>query len=264
MTLVCFLSSKKTPVKAQPCPPDPPEPEDDFLILEDNSPLWFSIPSKSGLSKKERLRKKSSADDKKSSTDRGTNEGPIEVSRKQKKGEMANSKLDSQAVNQRTKKKKGKEKNREVAESNDNKGDFLSLLDVPAGDFVEQEKPNKKKRQKKVPSEQTDESEHQPKGKTNVEPEKEAAQNLKGSTNSLNEQTSQTERSEDVQETGPDDVFREEHQEQIVQETAETGKGIISAGVEFSETYCLVSFSVCLCFTHFKYYIILLNFNIST
>ncbi|XP_032407985.1 protein IWS1 homolog isoform X2 [Xiphophorus hellerii] len=220
--------SKKTPVKAQPCPPDPPEPEDDFLILEDNSLLWFSIPSKSGLSKKERLRKKSSTDDKKSSTDKGTNEGPIEVSRKQKKGEMANSKLDSQAVNQRTKKKKGKEKNREVAESNDDKGDFLSLLDVPADDFVEQEKPNKKKRQKKVPSEQTDESEHQPKGKTNVEPEKEAAQNLKGSTNSLNEQKSQTERSEDVQETGPDDVFREEHQEQIVQEAAETDKDVKS------------------------------------
>uniref|UniRef100_A0A096M9C5 Uncharacterized protein n=1 Tax=Poecilia formosa TaxID=48698 RepID=A0A096M9C5_POEFO len=222
-TLVCFLSSKKTPVKSQPRPPLPPEPEDDFLILEDDSPLWFSIPSKSGLSKKERLSKNSSAY-KESLTDKGTNEGPIEVSQKQKKGEMAKNKLDSQAVNQRTKKKKGKEKNREVAESDDNKGDFLSHPDLPADDFVEQEKPNKKKRQKKVLSEQTDESEHQPKGKTNVELEKEPAQNLKGSTNALNEQRSQTERSEDVQDAGTDDVFREEHQEQLVQEAAEKGK----------------------------------------
>uniref|UniRef100_A0A3P9Q7V1 Serine/arginine repetitive matrix protein 1-like n=1 Tax=Poecilia reticulata TaxID=8081 RepID=A0A3P9Q7V1_POERE len=221
------LCSKKTPVKAQPRPPLPPEPEDDFLILEEDSLLWFSIPSKSGLSKKERLSKNSSAD-RESSTDKGTNEGPIEVSQKQKKGEMAQNKLDSQAVNQRTKKKKGKKKNHEVVESDDNKGDFLSHPDVPADDFVEQEKPNKKKRQKKVSSEQTDESEHQPKGKTNVEPEKEPARNLKGSTNSLNEQRSQTERSEDVQEAGTDDVFREERQEQIVQEAAETDKDIKS------------------------------------
>ncbi|XP_007554530.1 titin homolog isoform X3 [Poecilia formosa] len=219
--------SKKTPVKSQPRPPLPPEPEDDFLILEDDSPLWFSIPSKSGLSKKERLSKNSSAY-KESLTDKGTNEGPIEVSQKQKKGEMAKNKLDSQAVNQRTKKKKGKEKNREVAESDDNKGDFLSHPDLPADDFVEQEKPNKKKRQKKVLSEQTDESEHQPKGKTNVELEKEPAQNLKGSTNALNEQRSQTERSEDVQDAGTDDVFREEHQEQLVQEAAEKGKDMKS------------------------------------
>ncbi|XP_054893895.1 protein IWS1 homolog isoform X2 [Poeciliopsis prolifica] len=216
--------SKKTSVKAQPRPPHPPEPEDDFLILEDDSPLWFSIPNKSGLSKKERLSKNSSADDKESSTDKGTKEGPIDVSQKHKKGEIANSKLNSQAVNQRTKKKKGKEKNHDVAESDDNRGDFLNHPDLPADDFVEQEKPNKKKRQKKVPSEQTDQPEHQPKGKKIVETEKEPARSLKGSTNSLNEQRRQTKRCEDVQETGPDDVFREEHQEQIVQEAAETDK----------------------------------------
>ncbi|XP_071392025.1 nucleolar and coiled-body phosphoprotein 1-like [Centroberyx affinis] len=60
--------------------PTPPEPEDDFLILEDATPLWFSIPSKKGHSKsisRQRQSKTSSTDEERS-VDKGTKDSQPE------------------------------------------------------------------------------------------------------------------------------------------------------------------------------------------
>ncbi|KAM4718043.1 uncharacterized protein FYW61_015982 isoform 2-T2 [Anableps anableps] len=228
--------SQKSPVKAQRLPPPSPEPEpeEDFMILEDDSPLWFSIPSKSVSSRTQRL-SKSPSTDKASSVDKGTNDGPIEVPQKQKEAETVISQRDTRAVNQKTKKKKGKEKNPEVVGSDDNKGDSVRHQDLPAGDLIEQEKQQtkqqKKKQQKKVSVEQNEEPEEQPKDKTNVE-QKEPAQktgtkeqrstkrkNLKEfQISSLKEKKKQPEVSGAMTEHY---VFREQSQEQIIQEAAD-------------------------------------------
>lgn len=232
-------------------PPPPPEPEDDFLILEDDAPLWFSIPSKSASSKRQRL-SKSYSTEKESSTEKGIKDGPVEVPQKQKEAETATSELRSRAVNQRTKKKKGKEKNPEVVESDDNRGDLLSHQDPSAGCLAEQEKPNKKKLRKKVSPEQSDKPEDEPKHKTNVEPETEEPanktvtkehkstkrKNSKAGKNPLKGKRKQPEVSEAV-ETEHDDVFREQSQE-VVKEASDTadvrdisGKVMTPAGNSF-------------------------------
>ncbi|XP_049912997.1 titin isoform X1 [Epinephelus moara] len=148
-----------SPVKV---PPPPPEPDDDFLILEDDRPLWFSIPSKTATSKKQRQSKTSSTD-RDSSTDRGTKESPLETAQTQQESEQANSKVGSQTVSQKTKKVKRKEKNKEVTEPGNDEEELPRPEDLPAGDLREEEKPNKKKRLKKVPSKERDKEEEQPK-----------------------------------------------------------------------------------------------------
>lgn len=224
--------SQKSPIKVQP-PPPPPEPEDDFLILEDESPLWFSIPSKTASNKRQRL-SKSSSTEKENSTEKGIKDGPVEVPQKQKEAKTATSELNGRAVNQRKKKKKDKEKNPEVVESDDNRGDLLSHQDPPAGSLAEQEKPHKQKLRKKVSAEPSEKPEDEPKHKTNVEPEtEEPAQktvtnehkstkrkNSKAGKISLKGKRKPPEVSEAV-ETEHDDVFREQSQE-IVQEPAGT------------------------------------------
>ncbi|XP_038584420.1 titin homolog isoform X2 [Micropterus salmoides] len=141
-----------SPVKV----PTPPEPEDDFLILEDETPLWISIPSKTASSKKHKQSRTSSTD-KDSSTDKGVKDSSLENAQKQQESEQDHRKLGSQTVNPKTKKTKGKEKNNEVTEPGKDKNELCSPEDLPAGDLMEQEKPNKKKRLKKVPSKESDE-----------------------------------------------------------------------------------------------------------
>ncbi|XP_044031705.1 uncharacterized protein si:ch211-161h7.4 isoform X2 [Siniperca chuatsi] len=149
-----------SPIKV---PTPPPEPEDDFLILEDDTPLWFSIPSKTATSKRQKQSRTSSTD-KDSSTDKGTNDSPLETAQKQQESEQDNRKLGSQTVNQKMKKTKGKDKKNEVTKSVNDKDEFCGPEDLPAGDLMEQEKPNKKKqRLKKVPSKESDKAEEQPK-----------------------------------------------------------------------------------------------------
>ncbi|XP_042366612.1 titin isoform X2 [Plectropomus leopardus] len=134
----------------------PPEPEDDFLILEDDRPLWFSIPTKSATSKKQRQSKTSSTD-RDSSTDKGSKESPAETAEQQQEPEQANSKLGSQTEE--------KEKKNEVAESANDEDGLSRPEDLPAGDLMEEEKPDKKKRLKKVPSKERDKEEESPEDK---------------------------------------------------------------------------------------------------
>lgn len=142
-------------------PTPPPEPEDDFLILEDDRPLWFSIPSKTATSKKRR-QSKTLINDKDSSTDNGAKNSPLETAQKPQDSEQTKSKLGSQTVNQKTKTVKGKNKINEVTEPENDEDELPSPEDLPAGDLMEQEKPNKKKQVKKVPSEENDKEEEQP------------------------------------------------------------------------------------------------------
>ncbi len=58
---------------------------------------------------------------------------------------------------------KGKEKKNEVTESGNDEDELCSPEDLPAGDLIDQEKPNKKKqRLKKAPSKESDKAEEQP------------------------------------------------------------------------------------------------------
>ncbi|XP_035474506.1 uncharacterized protein si:ch211-161h7.4 isoform X2 [Scophthalmus maximus] len=142
-----------TPVKvAVP----PPEPEDDFRILEDDAPLWFTIPSKTATGRRQR-QSRSSSTDKESSTDKGTKDSPEEA-----KAELAIEPVDQ--TQEKTKKKNGRVKKNEVTRPENDKEELTSPEDLPAGDTVEQEKPNKKKRElKKIPSKECDKAEEEPK-----------------------------------------------------------------------------------------------------
>ncbi|XP_041670688.1 inner centromere protein [Cheilinus undulatus] len=134
------------PVKA---PTPPPEPEDDFLILEDEPPLFIFIPTKNSTSKRQ---SRTSSTDKDSSTDKGTKES------KQNELEMeqAKRKQVDQTANQKSKKKKRKEKKSEEPEP----GNDVAELDPPAVNLMEQEEQNKKKPQlKRVPPKESDETE---------------------------------------------------------------------------------------------------------
>lgn len=164
-----FLSSRKSlsPVKV----PTPPEPEDDFLILEDDTPLWFSIPSKKATSKRQ---SRNSSTNKDSSTDNGAKGSPLETVQKQQESEQANSKLGSQTVNQKMKNMKGKEKKNEVTEPGNDMDEFCSPEDLQAGDLMEQEKPNKKQRRvKEAPSKESDQADGKPQDTASRETDKE-------------------------------------------------------------------------------------------
>lgn len=126
---VCFSSRKsQSPVKV---PTPPPEPEDDFWILEDDTPLWISIPNKSATSQKQRQRSTSSAD-KNSSTEK-------EQAKKTMKG-------------------KEEKKNYEEAVSRNETPE-----DSPAVDLTEQEKPNRKTQlPKKIPLKGSNKAGEQP------------------------------------------------------------------------------------------------------
>ncbi|XP_039983520.1 ankyrin repeat domain-containing protein 11 isoform X2 [Xiphias gladius] len=136
-----------SPVEVQTTPPVL---EDDFLILEDDAPIWFSIPSKTATSKRQ---KQSRSTDKDSSTDKGTKDGPLVTAQKEDELEKATTKLGILPVNQKIKKKKGRETKHEVTWPRNDEYELSSPKDLPAGDLVEQDKPNKKKQQrlKKIP-----------------------------------------------------------------------------------------------------------------
>ncbi|XP_070842572.1 nucleolar and coiled-body phosphoprotein 1 isoform X2 [Chaetodon trifascialis] len=153
--------------------PTAPEPEDDFLILEDVTPIWFPILSKTANSKRQRQSKTSSTN-KDNSTDKGAQDSPPETAQTQQESEQANGKLGSQTVSQKMKKMKEKEKKNEATEPGNHMDELCSLED--AGDLTEQEKPNKKKqRLKKVPSKESDKAEEQPKAAASREAGEEKA-----------------------------------------------------------------------------------------
>ncbi|XP_030612585.1 uncharacterized protein LOC115799515 isoform X1 [Archocentrus centrarchus] len=162
--------SRKTTVKV----PTPPEPEDDFMILEDDTPLCFSIPSKRSSSKKQRHSKTSSTD-KDSSEDKRTKDRPLETPGQQQESEKTKDKLEGQAVDRKIKKTE-KEKNSEMTgPRNDDDDDKLpSPHHAPAGGLLGREEPKKKKQQlKKASSRERDEAEGQPRGRARRKIEKE-------------------------------------------------------------------------------------------
>ncbi|XP_062297920.1 glutamic acid-rich protein [Scomber scombrus] len=137
--------SKKSqsPVKVPVCPP---EPDDDFLILEDDAPIRFTILSKNATKRRQMLNKTSSTD-KDSSTDKGMKDVlvSVETTQKQQEPDQANTKL--QTVNQKMK-KKGKERQKEVTETGSDKDEWSTPENFSAGDLVEKDKPNQKTQQR--------------------------------------------------------------------------------------------------------------------
>ncbi|KAM7390439.1 hypothetical protein PAMA_008547 [Pampus argenteus] len=140
-----------SPVKAPTCLP---EPEDEFLILDDVAPFRFSIFNKT--TKKSQKQSKTSSSDKDSSTDKGMDDFTSQETQKQQELNQANRKVKSPTVSQKMKKKL-KERENEVTEA--------TPEDLPAVDLVKQDKPNKKTQQrlKKVQSKESDMAVDKPK-----------------------------------------------------------------------------------------------------
>uniref|UniRef100_A0A3Q1FGV1 Uncharacterized LOC110961908 n=2 Tax=Acanthochromis polyacanthus TaxID=80966 RepID=A0A3Q1FGV1_9TELE len=162
--------SKKSPVKA---PIPPPEPEDDFMIMEDDTPLWVAIPRKNAASKRHGHSRTSSTE-KDSSTDKGKKDSSSETLEKLQELEKANDKLESQTVNQKRRKNVRKEKNNEETEPGNDEGDLAGPQDLPAADLMEEEEPKKNKQQlKKVPSKDSEKAVDQPEDAASRETEKE-------------------------------------------------------------------------------------------
>lgn len=163
----CF---KKSLIKAAPAPPSP-EPVEDFFILEDDSPLWFTIPSKSATNRRQKQSKTSSTD-KESSTDTGAKVSPLESPQDPPELVTGNAEQESETVDQKIKKRKGKQ--HKVMGLGNDEDALPSPRDLPASDLMELHKPKRKKQQlKKVPSKDIDEVEDQPKDMSNVEKGKE-------------------------------------------------------------------------------------------
>ncbi|KAK1885257.1 hypothetical protein KUDE01_031452 [Dissostichus eleginoides] len=142
-----------SPVKV---PTPPPEPEDDFLILEDDAaPFSFSIRSKSA-----KKQSGTTSIDKGSVTDKST-KGSSAVT--QQEPEETERKPREPSGKRKT--KKTKEKKNEVTEA-DRAEEELPGPEEPPVDSIDEKKPNnkkpnnkKKQRLKKVPSEDSDEEE---------------------------------------------------------------------------------------------------------
>ena len=172
VSIIQYSSSGRkslTPVKVPP----PPEPEDDFLILEDDAPLWFTIPSKTATSKRQRQSRTDSSD-KDSSTDKATKDSPQKTGQKEVESEKAE--LGIPPLNLSTKRKKRPEKKNKVTVPGNDMDELTTPEDLPAGDLVEQEKPNKKKRQqqlKKIPSKERDKADEEPKDTASRKTDKE-------------------------------------------------------------------------------------------
>ncbi|XP_029979442.1 altered inheritance of mitochondria protein 21 isoform X2 [Sphaeramia orbicularis] len=141
-------------------PSPPPEPEDDFLILEDDTPLLFSIPRKTATSKRQGQNKTSNTN-----KDKRTEEDSEETAKNQQESEQERSKPASQTVDEKMKKKQGKEAGNGVTESdNDSKEHIVPSVKV---DGMDPDKPNKKKpqRKKEATSKDSDKTEDKHKDK---------------------------------------------------------------------------------------------------
>ncbi|KAM4544421.1 uncharacterized protein V3H82_022178 isoform 3-T3 [Fundulus diaphanus] len=217
--------SQISKVKVQ-LPPPPLQPED-FVILEDDSPIRISIPRKA-VSKKRQSPNESSSAPKESSADERTKDGPVEVPQRPEEAEMAISKPDSQAVNQR--KKKSKKKNPEVVEPEHHKGDSLGHQDLPAGDSVEQEMPTKKKQRRKVLSEQSDGPEDPPEDET--EPEKEPAPKTGGKDRGHSKGKTLKQKKEITAKDGKNSLKKQRKQPEVPEATEEQSQeqNVLGAG----------------------------------
>lgn len=150
LSVYCFSSRKSlTPVKVT----SPTASDDDFLILEDDGPVWFSIPSKAATSKKHI---RTSSRDKDRSADQGAKGSLPGTAPKQAPTDQADGKLEPQTVSQREK-KKGRNKIKGSEETEDtvhgNKADEMLIPeDGSWSDVKEPPKPSQRKRPREVPS----------------------------------------------------------------------------------------------------------------
>lgn len=146
------------------------------MILEDDTPLWFSNPRKSATSKKQSHSRIPSTD--KDSSDKRTKDRSLEMPEPQQETEKSKSKLEDQPVDQKIEKKKEekikkKEKNSEETGPRNEENKLPAPQDAPAGDLLVQEEPVKKKKQlKKTLSKESDEAEDQPEDTTSRKTEK--------------------------------------------------------------------------------------------
>ncbi|XP_010792458.1 proteoglycan 4-like [Notothenia coriiceps] len=139
-------------------PTPPPEPEDDFLILEDDpAPFWVSIRSKTA---KKQKRSGTTSIVKGSVTDKSTKRSSAETQQEPEETERK-----PRAPSGKRKTKKTKEKKNEVTEAEEE----LPGPEEPPVDSIDEKRPNEKKPNekkqglKKVPSEDSDEEEEPPK-----------------------------------------------------------------------------------------------------
>lgn len=152
----CFSSRKSlTPVKAT----SPTASDEDFLILEDDEPVWFSIPSKAATSKKH---SRTSSRDKDSSADRGAKGSLPGTAPKPPPTDQADDKLEPHTASQRGKKKgrnkiKGSEE--EQATVHGNKEELLSPEDGSVSDAKDPPKASQRKRPREVPSKESEAAE---------------------------------------------------------------------------------------------------------
>lgn len=134
-----------------------PELDDDFLILEDDEVFRICIPSTAATSKRHR---RPSSRDKEGSTDKGA-KGSSAL--KQPHADQPNDKLQPQTVGA-----KGKKKGRDAIASSEKNEVALRGNDVdvpesaPACDFMEPQKPSKRKQPGEGPSKASDKAEEQP------------------------------------------------------------------------------------------------------
>lgn len=142
-----------TPVKVS----SPPMSEDDFLILEDNGPLWFSIPSKAAKSKKYST---TSSTDKDGSAEKGAQGSSPVTAPKQPQIDQADGKLEPQTARRKGKKKANKKN--EATMHATKVGDTQSPDDPPSDDGREAQKSSKSRRPRKIPSEDHGNAEEQP------------------------------------------------------------------------------------------------------
>lgn len=119
--------------------------------MEDDEPLWISIPIKNTTRKKQSRTFTSNKD---SSTERGVKGRSPETAQKQQEPEQTNSMLGSQTLTQKMKRMKGKGKKNEPKKNID---ELCSPEDLPAGNLMEHEEPNKTQQQvKEAPSKESD------------------------------------------------------------------------------------------------------------
>ncbi|KAK5877856.1 hypothetical protein CesoFtcFv8_025325 [Champsocephalus esox] len=145
------MRKSASPVKV---PTPPPEPEDDFLILEDDAaPFWISIRSKTAKKQKQ------------SGT---TSIAKASVTDKSTKGSSAETQQEPEETERKPRgpsgKRKTKEKKNEVTEAGRAEEEIPGPEEPPV-DSIDEKKPNKKKKQrlKKVPSQDSDKEGEPPK-----------------------------------------------------------------------------------------------------
>lgn len=140
--------------------------DEDFLILEDDEPVWFSIPNKAAI--REKLSRTSSRDkdSSKEEEDKGAKGSLLGTAPKQPPTNQTRDKLELQTVSQKGKKKgskkmKGSEENKATVHGN-KVDEMLDPEDYSSSDVKEPPKPSQRKRPRKVPSRDSEEAARQP------------------------------------------------------------------------------------------------------